>query len=344
MKTVKLISKQAFGEFDEMMPVPDNINKVLIKIASIGVCGSDMHYFKHGRIGDQVVEYPYTIGHEASGYIEKIYGDSFGLEVGQLVAIEPAVSCGQCDQCRAGRHHTCRHIQFMGAPGQIEGLMCEHVTVPIQNVFPVPESFSPNEAAFVEPMSIGAYAVKLGQISENDNIGIIGVGPIGMSVLLSLKYWGNNRQYVWDKLDYRLENAKKTGVLWSGNPDKIKIQKELQKIIPEELDVVFECCGEQEALDTALEVLKPGGRLVIVGIPAEDRISFDMGCLRRKEISIINVRRQNHSVEDAIKIVEHFRPLDDFLITHTFNYDQTNEAFKLVNDYADNVVKAVIKF
>ncbi|HES59529.1 MAG TPA: hypothetical protein ENO18_03770, partial [Caldithrix sp.] len=204
--------------------------------------------------------------------------------------------------------------------------------------------FTVNEAAFVEPMSIGAYAVKLSRVSGQDNIGIIGAGPIGMSVLLSLKYWGNNRQYVWDKLDYRLENAKKTGVLWSGNPDKIKIQKELQKIIPEELDVVFECCGEQEALDTALEVLKPGGRLVIVGIPAEDRISFDMGCLRRKEISIINVRRQNHSVEDAIKIVEHFRPLDDFLITHTFNYDQTNEAFKLVNDYADNVVKAVIKF
>jgi L-iditol 2-dehydrogenase len=344
MKSIKLISKLAFGEFDEMMPVLDDINKVLIKIAAVGVCGSDMHYYKHGRIGEQVVEYPYTIGHEAAGYIEKIYGDSKDLKVEQLVAIEPAVSCGQCDQCRAGRHHTCRHIQFMGAPGQIQGLMKEYVTVPTQNVFPVPESFSANEAAFVEPMSIGTYAVKLGQISEKDNIGIIGVGPIGMSVLLSLKYWGNNQQYVWDKLDYRLENAKKAGVLWSGNPEKIKIQKELQNILPEELDIVFECCGEQEALDTALDVLKPGGKLVIVGIPSEDRISFDMNDLRRKEISIINVRRQNHSVEDAIKIIDHFRPLDGFLITHTFNYNQTNEAFKLVNDYADNVVKAVVKF
>ncbi|MEJ2544921.1 MAG: alcohol dehydrogenase catalytic domain-containing protein, partial [Calditrichaceae bacterium] len=150
MKSIKLISKQAFGEFDEMMPVPDDFNQALIKIASVGVCGSDMHYYKHGRIGEQVVEYPYTIGHEASGYIEKIYGESFGLEVGQLVAIEPAVSCGECDQCQAGRNHTCRHIQFMGAPGQIEGLMREYVTVPIHNVFPVPKTFSANEASFVE--------------------------------------------------------------------------------------------------------------------------------------------------------------------------------------------------
>lgn len=344
MKSVKLVSKQAFDEFDEIIPVPDDKNNVLIKIASVGVCGSDMHYFKHGRIGEQVVEYPYTIGHEASGYIEKIIGDPGELKQDQLVAIEPAVSCGQCDQCQAGRHHTCRHILFMGAPGQLEGLMREYVIVPTQNVFPVPETFSANEAAFVEPMSIGAYAVKLGMISENDDIGIIGVGPIGMSVLLSLKYWGNNYHYVWDKLDYRLENAKKCGAIWTGNPYKVIIQKELRKVISEELDIVFECCGEQDALDTALEVLKPGGKLVIVGIPTEDRISFDMGYLRRKEISIINVRRQNHSVEDAIKIVDHFRPLDDFLITHTFNFDQTNEAFRIVNDYVDNVVKAVVKF
>ena len=344
MKNIKLISKKAFGVFDEAIPVPDDKNNVLIKIASVGVCGSDMHYYKHGRIGNKVVEYPYTIGHEASGYIEKIIGDPINLKIGQLVAVEPAVSCGHCDQCKSGRHHTCRHIQFMGAPGQLEGLMREYVTVPIQNVFPVPETFSVSEAAFVEPMSIGAYAVKLCEVSEKDHICIIGVGPIGMSVLLSLKYWGNSNHYVWDKLDYRLENAKNAGAVWIGNSDKIDIKKEIVKIIPEELDIVFECCGEQDALDMAIEVLKPGGKLVIVGIPAEDKISFDIGLLRRKEIRIINVRRQNHSVKDAIKIVDHFKPLDNFLITHTIKYDHTNEAFKMVNDYADNVVKAVIKF
>ena len=344
MKNIKLVANNKFEIFEEEIPVPDERNNVLIKIASVGVCGSDMHYFKHGKIGEEVIKYPFTIGHEASGYIEKIVGETKGLKVGQLVAIEPAVTCGECDQCKAGRPHTCRHNMFMGGARQLEGLSREYVTVPAENVFVVPEEFSPKEAAFVEPMSIGAYAVKLGKISPNDNIGIIGVGPIGMSVLLSLKYAGNEKQYVWDKLDYRLENARETGVLWTGNPDKIKIEKELLEVLPEELDIVFECCGEQEALDTALKVLKPGGKLVIVGIPTENRISFDMNLLRRKEIDIINVRRQNHSVPDAIKVIDHFRPLSDSLITHTFNYTQANEAFQTVNDYADKVVKAMIKF
>ena len=344
MKSIKLISKQAFGIFDEEIPVPDEQNNVLIKISSVGVCGSDMHYYKHGRIGDEVVEYPYTIGHEAPGHIEEIIGDPINLKIGQLVAIEPAVTCGNCDQCNAGRHHTCRHNLFMGAPGQLTGLMREFVTVPAENVFVVPENFSADEAAFIEPMSIGTYAVRLGRISKNDHIGIIGVGPIGMSVLLSLKYSGNNTQYVWDKLDYRLDIARKAGAEWTGNPDKIKIEKELLKVMPEELDIVFECCGEQNALDTALKVLKPGGKLVIVGIPTEDRISFDMNLLRKKEIDIINVRRQNHSVLDAIKIIDQFKPLDDFLVTHSFNFDQTEDAFQMVGDYADNVVKAVVKF
>ena len=131
---------------------------------------------------------------------------------------------------------------------------------------------------------------------------------------------------------------------WIGNPDKIKIEDDLMKILPEELDMVFECCGEQDALNTALKVLKPGGKLVIVGIPSVDRISFDMGYLRRKEITIINVRRQNHAVRDAIKIVDHFKPLDNFLITHSFTPDKTNDAFELVNNYEDNVIKAVVKF
>ncbi|MEJ2054014.1 MAG: alcohol dehydrogenase catalytic domain-containing protein [Calditrichaceae bacterium] len=344
MKSVKLISQQKFGIIEEQFPKPDGRNNAIIKIASVGICGSDMHYYKHGRIGDQVVEYPYAIGHEASGYIESISGDPKNLKPGQLAAIEPAVSCGKCDQCKAGRPHTCRKILFMGAPGQLEGLMKEYVEVPVENIFPVPETFSASDAAFVEPMSIGAYAVRVSHFSNDDDIGIIGVGPIGMSVLLSLKYGGHNRQYVWDKLDYRLDIAKQTGVKWIGNPDKIKIEDDLMKFLPEELDMVFECCGEQDALNTALKVLKPGGKLVIVGIPSVDRISFDMGYLRRKEITIINVRRQNHAVRDAIKIVDHFKPLDNFLITHSFTPDKTNDAFELVNNYEDNVIKAVVKF
>lgn len=344
MKSVKLIARREFGIFDEERPVLDEQKNVLIRIASVGVCGSDMHYFQQGRIGTEVIEFPFTIGHEAAGYIEEISGEAKGLKLGRLVAIEPAVACGRCDQCLAGRPHTCRKILFMGAAGEIEGLSKEFVAISAKNVVAVPEHFTPDEAAFVEPMSIGAYAVKLGRISKSDGIGIIGVGPIGMSVLLSLKYEGNHSNYIWDKLDYRLEKARKAGAIWTGNPEKIDVEAELRKVVPEELDVVFECCGEQEALDLALKVLKPGGKLVIVGIPAEERISFDMNHLRRKEIEIINVRRQNHSIPDAIKVIDRYKSLCDMLLTHTFDYTQMEAAFQMVSDYADNVIKASIHF
>lgn len=344
MKSVKLIAKRKFGIFDEEKPLPDAQKNVLIRIASVGVCGSDMHYFQQGRIGSEVIKFPFTIGHEAAGYIEEVSGNAEGLKSGQLVAIEPAVACGRCDQCLAGRPHTCRRILFMGAAGQIEGLSKEYVTISAKNVVAIPTHFTPDEAAFVEPMSIGTYAVRLGRISKSDDIGIIGVGPIGMSVLLALKYAGHHSNYIWDKLDYRLEKARKTGAIWMGNPEKICIEEELRKVVPEELDIVFECCGEQAALDLALKVLKPGGKLVIVGIPTEERISFDMNHLRRKEIEIINVRRQNHAIPDAVKVIDRYQSLCDMLITHTFDYTQTEAAFQLVSDYADNVVKAVIHF
>jgi L-iditol 2-dehydrogenase len=344
MKSIKLVAPKQFEIYNEETPIPDQKNNVLIKIAEVGVCGSDMHYYRHGKIGEELIKFPFTIGHEASGYIEKIIGDSKGLKIGQLVAIEPAVTCGECDQCKAGRPHTCRHNLFMGGAGQLEGLSREYVTVPASNVFVVPEKFMSREAAFVEPMSIGTYAVKLVEFGEKEEIGIIGAGPIGMTVLMALQYSGNKKHYVWDKLDYRLKNAQMAGALWTANPDKVNIDDELHKVLPRELDIVFECCGDQDALNTALKVLKPGGKLVIVGIPTEDRISFDMNILRRKEIAIINVRRQNHSVPDAIKVIDHFRPLSDNLITHTFDASKTNEAFKMVSDYAGNVVKAMIKF
>ena len=191
MKCVKLVAPRKFEIFNEHIPELNKKNTALIKIAAVGVCGSDMHYYKHGRIGEQIVEYPFTIGHEACGYIEKIEGDNKGLKVGQLVAIEPSLSCGNCDQCLSGRPHTCRNNLFMGSAGQIEGLSREYAAVPIDNLFPVPEEFTPREAAFVEPMSIGTYAVKLGAAKENDNIGIVGVGPIGMAVMMALQYTGN---------------------------------------------------------------------------------------------------------------------------------------------------------
>lgn len=340
MKSVKLVSPGKFDIIEEEFSQSLKANYALLKISSVGICGSDMHYFSEGRIGEQVVEYPYIIGHEAAGYIKEIKGDPQEFKVGELVAIDPAISCKECDQCKAGREHTCRNLLFMGAPGQLEGYMTEYVTVPLSNLYHVPSNFTPQETSFIEPLSIGVYAVELAKLINNERCAILGSGPIGISVLMTLLYEKVKDVIVTDKLDYRLKLASKLGAGVILNAD----DKEYAEKFPGEVDVVFECAGKQDALDFAVDILKPGGKLVIVGIPSEDKVYFDINTLRRKELQLINVRRQNNTMNKAIEIYKSFKKFSDDIITHNFAIEDTNKAFNLVHNYDDGVIKAIINF
>ncbi|MGD8781710.1 MAG: alcohol dehydrogenase catalytic domain-containing protein [Ignavibacteria bacterium] len=343
MKAVKLQSLGKLGVYDITKPKLTSSDNAIIKIKSVGVCGSDIHYFREGKIGDQKITFPFTIGHEASGYIEEITGDD-KFAKGQLVTMDPAVSCGKCDQCLSGREHTCRSLKFIGAPGQLEGMMCEYIEIPKKNLFPVPADFTEEDACFIEPLSIGVYSVKLAGLKEEKTFGVLGAGPIGLSVIMSLIYDNHKNIYVTEKLNYREEIAKEFGAVWTGNPDEQNIIEDINSEVNPGLDVVFECCGDQQALNDAVDILKPGGKVVIVGIPSDDFISFDISTLRRKEITIVNVRRQNKSMERAIDIYKSFKKKKKSLLTHSFPFTESQEAFDIVNNYEDGVIKAVINF
>lgn len=319
-----------------------NENDVLLKINVVGVCGSDVHYYRTGRIGDQVVEYPYVVGHECSATIVEVGKNVDRLAIGERVAVDPAVSCFTCDQCLSGRHHTCRRLKFLGCPGQLEGCLSEFLVMPQESCFKIPPKMTNAQAALVEPLSIGMYAVQFLKDYPAASIGILGTGPIGMCVLLAAKAIGIEKIYVTDKIDRRLELATSAGAIWSDNPEKTNIVTELNEQEPEGLDAVFECCGEQDALDQAVALLKPGGKLIIVGIPEPDRISFDISALRRKELALQNVRRQNNCVQSAIEAISSGAIGIDFLVTHHFSFEETARAFELVEGYRDGVMKAMI--
>lgn len=217
--------------------------------------------------------------------------------------------------------------------------------MPENNCFPVPGNMNGEEAALVEPLSIGYYAVQfLKNIKFKNSAAILGVGPIGLSVLLFLKIMGLENIFITDKLDYRIQTAKAAGAKWTGNPDKDDIITLIREINHELFDVVFECCGKQEALNQAVDILKPGGTLLIVGIPDVDRISFDISKVRRKELTIQNVRRQNNCVQPVIDLITSAKLNPNFMITHRFSFKETNDAFQMVADYKDNVIKALVKF
>jgi L-iditol 2-dehydrogenase len=330
----------------EIRDVPDPAisadNEVLLDVGAVGVCGSDVHYYTTGRIGSQVVKYPYRVGHEFAGIVRAVGKAVTRLKPGDRVAVDPAMACGHCDQCRAGRMHTCRALRFLGCPGQAEGCLSEQIVMPAECCFPIPDALTLEQAAVVEPLSIGIYALQQSIPLQGARIGILGCGPIGLSVLLPALHHGAERVFVTDRIDARLDIAARAGAHWTGNPDKEDVVASITGREPLLLDAVFECCGKQEALDQAVELLKPGGKLMLIGIPEIDRVSFSIDLLRRKELCIQNVRRQNECVEQAIEKVAAGDISVDFMITHRFGLGESKRAFDLVADYGDGVVKAMI--
>ena len=318
-------------------------DEVLIKLKSIGVCGSDVHSYTEGRIGSQVVEYPFLVGHECAGIVEKCGLKVTHLVPGDLVSVDPSIHCGGCDQCLSGRAHTCRNNRFLGCPGQIEGCLTEYIVMPGFACFPVTNKLDSDEAALIEPLSIGIYAVNLAGISDQQTrCAIFGAGPIGLSILMKLLADGVSNTGIIEPLKYRLEKAGQLGAKWLVNPAESDVLNEVSAMEALLLDVVFDASGEQEAIDNALKILKPGGKLMLVGIPASARYVFDMDLMRRKELTVINVRRQNHCVAEAIELIASGKAKVKEMITHYFKLSDTPAAFEMVAGYRDHVIKAMI--
>jgi len=313
-------------------------DEVKVRIDRVGVCGSDVHYYTHGGIGDQRLEYPATIGHECSGTIVEA-GESALLKPGTRVAIDPAIVCGECDQCRAGRVNTCRNIRFMGAPGEAAGAIADFSVLPAFNCIPMPSDFSLDLAVLAEPLTIGLHAERLAQLSSAQRIAILGVGPIGLSVLLCVKAIGApSRLVVTDLLPERLEVAKQC------DADVAMLASELKPPTEpdEEFDVVFECSGDPDIIDVAQSLMAPGGRIVLVGIPPTVNYSFNAHKMRRTELTFQAVRRQNHCVESIVELIADQRIDPSPMLTHHFPLEEITDAFEMVADYKDGVIKAII--
>jgi L-iditol 2-dehydrogenase len=325
-------------------PSPDpGPGEALVRVKAIGVCGSDVHNYLEGGIGTRKVAYPFIPGHEASGEVIAVGAGVKEVSPGDRVMIEPAMHCGQCDQCRVGRFNTCRKIQFLSSAGELQGCMCERITVPVHNCFRFPDGMSFEQAAAAEPLSIAVYSVKKSiPMSADTPVAILGCGPIGLCTLLAVLQAGAKRVYMTDRIPERLALAKRLGACWTGRPDEAAVEVQLIRQEPLGFPVVFECCGKQEAIDQGTRLLRPGGMLVITGIPEGSRISLCIDILRRNELTVYNVRRQNQCVKSALAMIADGTIDVAPLITHRFPLAQAKRAFELVADYADGVVKAMV--
>jgi L-iditol 2-dehydrogenase len=344
MKAMMLTGIKAMEMKEVPEPVLVNPKDVKIKMSVVGVCGSDIHYYTQGQIGSQIVKYPFTIGHEGAGVVVETGPEVKRVKKGDLIAIEPAMPCWKCDQCLEGRHHTCRNLKFLGCPGQASGCLMEYLVMPEESCFPLNGKLTADHGSISEPLAIGVYAVKKSGGVKNLKIGILGYGPIGMSVMLAAKAAGADSFFVTDKIEPRLSIAKKEGAVYTGNPLTEDVVKSIYKMENLGMDVVFECCGQQDAFDQAIQILKPGGRLIGIGIPEFERWSMNVETTRRRGISIQFIRRQVDCVENALEMMENGEINVSNMVTHRFPFHQTKEAFDLVSGYKDGVMKAMIDF
>jgi L-iditol 2-dehydrogenase len=344
MKAMMLTGIRQMEMMDIPTPLLVNSDDVKIKMSVVGVCGSDVHYYKNGKIGSQLVGYPFPVGHEGAGIVVETGYKVKRVKPGDAVAIEPAMPCHKCDQCLAGRQHTCRKLRFLGCPGQAAGCLTEYIVMPEESCFPLGNILKPDHGAISEPLAIGVYAVKRSDSPENPATGILGFGPIGMSVMLAAKAMGTGNIYITDKIDERLEIARKENAILACNPDRENVVNKLKEKEPLGFDVIFECCGKQEAVDQAVELLKPGGRLMVVGIPEFDKWTLNVDKTRHKEINILFVRRQVNCVQASLDMMEAGTVNIQNMITHRFPFARTKEAFDILEGYKDGAMKVMIDF
>lgn len=303
---------------EEPAPTPAP-GEALIRVKAVGICGSDLHWFSEGGIGDAVLDHPLVLGHEFAGE----------LMDGRRVAVDPAIPCGKCEVCRKGHPNLCPEVRFAGH-GRVDGALREQIAWDEKYLFPIPDSLSCEDGAMLEPLGVAIHSVDLAHLKTGMAVGVFGCGPIGLMIIQLARLSGAANIVATDKLSHRAEAAKAFGaqhVFWV---DERLAGGEIRSAVGERgLDVVFEVAGTQSAVDDAIEAVSPGGKVVLAGIPDDDRTSFSASPARRKGLTLKLVRRMKHTYPRAIELVS--RGLVDVrsLVTHRFPLAQAMEAFRV---------------
>ncbi len=325
-------------------PVPEpGPGEVLVRIKMVGVCGSDVHYFQQGKIGDQVITKPFILGHEAAGIVALSGPGAQKFRSGDRVAVEPAVSCGKCPVCLKGKPNLCRQVRFLGTP-PVTGAFREYLVMPEANLLPLPEKVSLAEGVLAEPLAIGLYAVNLLPVNAGDRVAVLGCGPIGLSIIFCARLAGATAVLASEPIPQRIDYALKIGADRVFNPEKTDPVTEILKFTGGEgVTCAFEAAGKQATLAQCVEVASLAGKVAIVGIPQEDTWTFPSHAARRKELFLFNVRRSAFTTEQAIELIAAGKINPRSMITHRFPLEKTGEALETVAGYRDGVIKAVVE-
>ena len=316
MKTLRLHGHHDIRFHDEPIPEPTRGQR-LLKINSVGICGSDLHWFSEQGIGDARLTHPLVLGHEFSASTDK----------GERVAVEPAIPCGKCEYCLRGHPNLCPTVIFAGHGSQ-DGALREYAAWDEKCLFHLPDSLTNDDGAMLEPLGVAIHSVDLAHLRTGMTVGVFGCGVIGLLIIQLAKLSGASNIIATDILPHRVKAAQAMGAQEAFlASDRRGVEMVLGASKGRGVDVAFEAAGDQDAIEAAVAVVIPGGKVVIVGIPAEDKTSFPASVARRKGLTIKLVRRMKNTYPRAIELVSQKKVDVGSLVTHRFALDQAVEAF-----------------
>ena len=342
MKTAVMLGVGKIGFEDRPIPQPKD-DEVLVKLEYVGICGSDLHYYETGAIGNYVVKPPFVLGHEAGGVVVKAGKGVKGLQVGDRVALEPGKTCGHCEFCKQGKYNLCPDVVFFATP-PVDGVFCEYVAHPADLCFKLPLNVSTMEGALIEPLAVGFHAAIQGGAHFGQRAVVFGAGCIGLVTMMALKAEGVSEVYVVDIVASRLKKAEElgaSGVIDSSVEDLMQRLNELTK--GQGIDLAVETSGSNAAAQQCIEVVKKGSVIVYVGYGKSGMMTLPMSLALDKELTFKTVFRYRHIYPLAIKAVEEGRVNLKGIVTDVFPLDDLQRAMDLSVSDKQRIVKSVVK-
>ena len=339
MRAAELVAPREFrlAEMTLDDPAP---GEVQVRVDAVGICGSDLHAWGEGTVGDTPNRYPMVLGHEPAGTIVKVGSGVTGFSVGDRGALEPALYCYHCEFCRRGLHNVCANIRFLSNPGH-PGFFRERVNLPATNFLPISAALSADHATLVEPLAVAMHSLKFAAMQPSETVAVFGAGPIGLLTIAALKGSGVNRIWAVEPLAHRRDMAVRIGATAAIPPEEIvSIARDTGNL---GVDCAIDCAAGEHTTNHAMTVTRNAGRVVVTGIHTGKYVALEGSTMRRKELSIFNVRRSNDEPHAALELLLAHQDWFAPLVTHVRAMGQVSEAFTIAGEYLDGVGKMIVR-
>lgn len=342
MRVAELLGVRDFRLSERPDPEP-GAGEIRVRVGAVGLCGSDLHNYSEGSVGDTPCVYPMVLGHEPAGIVDEIGAGVTGWSRGDRAACEPALYCYHCEYCLTGHHNVCAHLRFLSST-EDPGFLRDCVVLPAHNLFALPEHLSLDEGTLAEPLAVVLHSLQFAAIRAGESVAVFGAGPIGLLTIATLKLSGAGRIWVFEPVTRRRELAMQLGATAAFDPfEKDPAAQLFQQTGRKGVDLAIDCAAKGGSINHCLHVTRHAGRVVFTGIPSEAKVEFEFHVARRKELTLYNVRRSNHESATAMDLLaerpEVFRPM----LTHVMPLESVDRAFQTLESYSDGVGKILIR-